>query len=72
MCSSAHPWKGLGVSTIIVQHEIIRKQWKLTYLVSLVEFDQECLLYAVLESNEQVRLLKCGKDGYKNDENVDA
>ena len=48
------------------------KQWKLTYLVGLLEFDQECLLDAAVGSNKQVRWLKYGKDRHKNDENVDT
>ena len=48
------------------------KQWKLTYLVGLLEFDQECLLYAAVGSNKQVRWLKYRKDRNKNDENVET
>ena len=50
----------------------IRKHWKPRYIVAWLEFVQECLLYAVVESNKQVRWLKYAKDGYKNDENVDT
>ena len=74
MCSSAHPWRRLRLWTINMndQHEIIRKQWKPRYVLALLEFVQECLLSAVVESNKQVWWLKYGKDGNKNYENVDT
>lgn len=74
MCSSAHPWRRLRLWTINMndQHEIIRKQWKPRYVLALLEFVQECLLRAVVESNKQVRWLRYGKDGNKNYENVDT
>ena len=67
MCSSAHPWRRLRLWTINMndQHEIIRKQWKPRYVLALLEFVQECLLRAVVESNKQVRWLKYGKLRWK-------